>query len=1417
MSSIHQVSTVDEFSANGRRIQFYSLPALQMSLGERAKISRLPISIRILLESLMRNKDGKSVTDADIETLAEWNSASPADREIPFKVGRVLMQDLTGVPALVDLAAMRDAASTLKLDPKIIEPEVPIDLVIDHSIQVDVFREPNAIQLNGKKEIERNQERYEFLKWAQQAFQKLKLVPPDTGICHQVNLEFLSSVVMEKETARGTPLAYPDTLVGTDSHTPMINGLGVLGWGVGGIEAEAALLGQPVTFLTPRVYGVHLVGGLKDGVTATDAVLTITQKMREIGVVGAFVEFFGEGVRGLTVAARATISNMSPEFGATCALFPVDDESLRYLRLTGRSEAHVEMVKKYFEAQDMFGVPDAGDIDYSEVIEIDLSQIQPSVAGPALPHERTDLANVGKHLREAFPTLSEPSKSIKVTYQQKEYTLKDGDVVIAAITSCTNTSNPSVMIAAGLLAKKAVDLGLEVQGAVKTSMAPGSMVVTEYLRSMGLLQYLEKLGFGVVGYGCTTCIAQGTPILLSNGTTRSIEAMATGNALLFGPTSRCKLGIARQSEFMKQGIRDCVKLILQDGRSLTCTPDHRILTSDGRWVRADELVPGKDRVVVGLEGPLDKPGEDEFDYVLRAGNLTFRMETEHERSRTLAFSRLLGNLSGARSMNVLGCGCMNVEGTVDREMVLNDIELITGRRPISSRCGKRKWSIVLPSSLTKAITSLQRVGLHTRIPQIPRLPSFLCDETCPVSIVREFLGGLFGADGRAPMLHHNEELRDSALEPPAYVFSARPFQLERSKKIIRELVQLLKRCGAETNVAKIHNYRMQSRGSTQTTAIDDLSRLEVTLVVDGLSFVERVGFRYCVDKMLRASAAAAYWRMVQDTCTQRPIGVQHANKMGQDEIELSFSNPRNTIASRMLRSSDRTSPPDGFSHHTSLGDRCRFSGPSNEAHESRPVRSSCNFSSPVELFEELGVRQWFSPDTTPDESPFGQCCVEEEVNVLPTFSLGIADRKAAGQRLVYDLAVDDLHAFVAGTVSVHNCIGNSGPLPEPVSKAIKDNNLTTAAVLSGNRNFEARIHQEVRANFLMSPPLVVAYALAGSVLKDLTREPLGMSKDGQPVFLKDVWPTNKQVSDYLTTISTQMFKRKYVEVYDQNSDWNKLPAPSGLKYEWDEKSTYIRQPPYFTDFREKLSSGQHNIEDIFGARPLLILGDYVTTDHISPAGAFSSKSVAGKYLTSLGVSEEDYNTYGSRRGNHLVMIRGTFANPRIKNMIVAGIEGAQTKHFPEGEIMSVYDASMKYQNEKTPLIVIAGKGFGTGSSRDWAAKGQKLLGVKAVVVESFERIHRSNLVGMGVLPLQLVEGVTVKSLNLDGSETFDITGLDEAIESGSMAKMTITKKTGEKVTIQLKVRIDSQVEKDYYKNGGILDYVLRMAVNRKTG
>ncbi len=902
---------IDQFKlASGEKVSYHSLPRL----AERGfpKVSRLPISIRLLLESLLRNADGSTITDDDVSALANWNPSNPADREIPFKVSRVLMQDFTGVPALLDLAAMRGALGRIGADPAALEPEIPVDLVIDHSVQVDAFKAPDALKVNIQKEFERNRERYEFLKWAQGAFRKVRVVPPGTGICHQVNLEYLATVV----TRRGTPsghIAYPDSLVGTDSHTTMVNGLGVLGWGVGGIEAEAALLGQPISFLTPKVVGMHLKGSLGEGVTATDAVLTITQLLREAGVVGMFVEFFGEGVKSLSVAERATISNMCPEYGATVALFPVDEEVLSYLELTGRSIAQVDLVKRYFMAQEMFGVPAEGEIEYSTIMEVDLSSVEPSVSGPSLPHERVGLGEVkgrfaeflaksgrsgqsadhsssrlASSLNEGFGAVAQLGGSAPLSSVTSE-DVKDGDVVIAAITSCTNTSNPEVMIAAGLLAKKAVERGLRVRDTVKTSMAPGSRVVTEYLTEAGLLPYLEKLGFNIVGYGCTTCI------------------------------------------------------------------------------------------------------------------------------------------------------------------------------------------------------------------------------------------------------------------------------------------------------------------------------------------------------------------------------------------------------------------------------------------------------------------------------------------------------------------------------------GNSGPLPPAVSSAIRERNLIVASVLSGNRNFEARVHSEVRANFLMSPPLVVAFSIAGTVLRDLKAEPVGEATDGTEVFLRDIWPSRQEVELAMRKMDAEMYRRKYAEVYTENEEWNRLVVPEGKAYGWNEGSTYIKRPPFFDSFR--LGEVQE-VQDIVGARALMILGDFVTTDHISPAGAILPDSPAGKYLIEQGVAPEDFNSYGARRGNHEVMIRGTFANPRVRNRIVPEVEGGFTKHFPDGQVMTVFEAAEKYRAEGVPLVVIAGKGFGSGSSRDWAAKGQKLLGVRAVIAESFERIHRSNLVGMGVLPLQFRQGEDAGTLGFTGAEVIHIQGIRGSLRPGGQVRMSFRRADGESGETTLRVRVDTPLETEYYRSEGILEYVL---------
>jgi aconitate hydratase len=954
----NEFNTLQKFDAgNGREGCFHSLPELQkQGIGQ---ISHLPVSIRIVLESVLRNCDGRKVRRKDVKSLANWNAKRPVNDEIPFVVARIVLQDFTGVPLVVDLAAMRSAVQRLGADPKIIEPLVPVDLVVDHSVQVDFFGSAQALRLNLEMEFKRNRERYQFLKWGQQAFNTFQLIPPGIGIVHQVNLEYLAKGVLSSRVEISnskSEIYFPDTLVGTDSHTTMINGLGVVGWGVGGIEAEAGMLGQPVYFLTPEVVGVHLTGKLREGVTATDLVLHITQMLRAQKVVGKFVEFYGEGAASLPVPDRATIGNMSPEYGATIGYFPVDQESVNYLRATGRSDEQCAAFENYFRAQNMFGMPRQGDIDYSVDLELDLGQVQPGVAGPKRPQDRINLPELGQMFRlllqkpvkdggygkdnvdsgarhlvqlngsapedgempssdkgEIAPAeernklemvanrpTPDPAKNLEGVdpCHHGQSRIGHGSVLIAAITSCTNTSNPSVMLAAGLLAKKAVERGMRVDPAVKTSLAPGSRVVSDYLTKTGLQPYLDQLGFNLVGYGCTTCI------------------------------------------------------------------------------------------------------------------------------------------------------------------------------------------------------------------------------------------------------------------------------------------------------------------------------------------------------------------------------------------------------------------------------------------------------------------------------------------------------------------------------------GNSGPLHPKIEKAIHDYDLVAASVLSGNRNFEARVHQNIKANFLMSPPLVVAFALAGRVDLDLTREPIGKDKNGKETYLRDLWPSLKEVRDAMqSALTPEVFRRLYRDFSDQNPKWNEIPSSTGDIYQWDEKSDYIHEPPFFQGF--SMQAGK--IENIIGARALGIFGDSVTTDHISPAGAIKVSSPAGEYLISRGIEPVDFNSYGSRRGNDLVMTRGTFANVRIKNLMVPGSEGGVTKYYSNATVdqMSIYDAAMKYRRESVPLVILAGHEYGTGSSRDWAAKGTRLLGVKAVVAASFERIHRSNLVGMGVLPLQFPDGTNAQTLKLDGGETFSITELSDAIEPGKTVTLEIQRKNGQRDTVPVKLRIDTPIEIDYYRHGGILQFVLRQLLGRK--
>lgn len=870
--------------ASGKKGFFYSLPALeQQGIG---KISRLPVSIRVVLESLLRNCDGVAVTEQDVRNLAQWNAAAPAlDTEVPFTVARVILQDLTGVALLVDLAAMRNAVNDLGKDPALIEPLVPMDLVVDHSVQVDFAGTQDAFAKNIEKDFSRNTERYELLKWGQGAFKTFSVVPPAVGICHQVNLEYLARVVFEKETSAGT-IFYPDSVVGTDSHTTMVNGIGVVGWGVGGIEAEAGMLGQPVCFQTPEVIGVHLKGKLADGILATDLALRVTQLLREAKVVGKFVEFFGEGAASLSLADRATVANMAPEYGATMGFFPVDEKTLEYLRLTGRAPEKLALIKDYLSAQGLFGMPKAGDIDYTKVIELDLATITRSVAGPKRPQDRIELGN----LKNVFNQFCAEQKS---DGNVPAGTLKNGSIVVAAITSCTNTSNPSVLIGAGLLAKKAVEKGLSVPAHVKTSLAPGSRVVTDYLNAAGLTPFLDKLGFNLVGYGCTTCI------------------------------------------------------------------------------------------------------------------------------------------------------------------------------------------------------------------------------------------------------------------------------------------------------------------------------------------------------------------------------------------------------------------------------------------------------------------------------------------------------------------------------------GNSGPLDAEIEKQIKENNLVTASVLSGNRNFEARIHPLIKSNFLMSPPLVVAFAIAGRVDIDLETEPLGTDADGNAVFLRDIWPSQAEI-DKLSALSIkpEMFAKRYASFDDATAAWKDVPASTGALFGWRDDSTYVQLPPYFEGFKMALPEPTK----FEAMRPLAILGDSVTTDHISPAGAFAPETPAGKYLIERGIPREKFNTYGSRRGNDRIMVRGTFANVRVKNKMADGKEGGFTKLQPAGTLTTIFEASEAYKAAGTPLIVFAGVDYGMGSSRDWAAKGAALLGVRAVVAQSFERIHRSNLIGMGVLPLQFTNGESAETLGLKGDETFDIVGLKNPVMPKQQVKLVIHRANGETAKTTLLCRIDTVAESHYLANGGILQYVLRKIV-----
>src|SRR3989440_390616 len=1439
-----------------RNITYYQLDALSQR-GVQG-IDRLPFTVKILLENALRHAGGELVSEDDVLSLARWlpGQAAKSDAEYPFLPARVLLQDFTGVPAVADLAAMRSAMARMHGDPQKVNPLVPADLVIDHSVQVDLFGSTLAFARNVEREYERNSERYALLRWGQQAFSNFRVVPPGTGIVHQVNLEYLASVVMTTEED-GETVAFPDTLVGTDSHTTMINGLGVLGWGVGGIEAEAVLLGQPLYLLTPEVVGVRLTGALPGGATATDLVLTVTQMLRKRGVVAKFVEFCGPGLSQLPLADRATISNMSPEFGATATLFPVDDETLRYLRETGRAPQLVDLVERYSKAQGLFRTDEMTEPQFDDLLDLDLGTIEPSLAGPRRPQDRVAMRNLGQVFREAFAdrfteleeskntenalirlgseggqpnpdpeaqkedrdkTLAETSgnghgshnnghgQEVLVTMGGSQTPMTNGSVAIAAITSCTNTSNPSVMVAAGLLAKHAVERGLSVKPTVKTSLAPGSRAVMDYLTNADLLPYLEALRFHLVGFGCTTCIAEGTPVLLANGTARRIEHMpGAGGAALLAPTADGRLGTATQAEMMIQGERECVSLTLQDGRMLVCTPDHELLCTDGRWVRADQLVLGQDRVVVGLEVPLDEPGDDEAGYALHVGNLTFTMDTSHERLRTLAFARLLGHLLSDGSISLLGQGRMHVGQAMDREAVLDDVELLVGYRPAATRYDQRKWTIVLPKPLTDAISTLPGVRTGRRIQQAPTLPAFVLDESCPVTVVREFLGGLFGADGHAPVLHRwGKREEEATLEPPAYSQSTVSEHVEALKQIMDDMTRLLARCGVKTDGVNVYEYPTRRATSSYPTAQDGIPRVEVRLELpDGLSFVERVGFRYCMDKALRASAAAVYWRLVNQIHRQRLWMSARLEVLHQADYELSFSCARKIAAVELMERETVVSL-----HYALLEGHDRFSRlPQSTARKFQPLhRDSCDFPSPVELFSKIGVREWFAPlRSRADAETSKRYCVEKEARTLPTLALQVVERRSAGRRAVFDLAVNDLHAFVAGTVAVHNCIGNSGPLAEPVAEAVQENDLVVAAVLSGNRNFEGRIHPQVRASFLASPPLVVAYALAGTVDIDLTKDPIGTDVNGESVYLRDLWPVQKEVSEVVAqSVTPEVFAKNYASVFEGDEHWRSLSNSTGELFDWDPNSTYIQEPPFF----QGMSTEPQGVKNIRGARVLAMLDDSITTDHISPAGSFSPTSPAGRYLIEKGVEKRDFNTYGARRGNHEVMVRGTFGNIRLRNHLTPDKEGYYTVHLPDGEQTTIYEASMLYEQEGLPLLVIAGKEYGSGSSRDWAAKGPLLLGVRAVIAESFERIHRSNLVGMGILPLQFKQGENKESLGLTGKEVYDIDGIEESLKPRQEVTVKVTREDGSTFSFQTLARLDSPIDVTYYENGGILPTAL---------
>jgi hypothetical protein len=932
-------------------------------------------------------------------------------------------------------------------------------------------------------------------------------------------------------------------------------------------------------------------------------------------------------------------------------------------------------------------------------------------------------------------------------------------------------------------------------------MAPGSRVVTRYLDQAGLTPYLEKLGYYLVGYGCTVCVAEGAGVLMSNGMARRIEDLPTlGGTRVYAPTATTTLAVSRQAAAIAKGRRDCVTLTLQDGRAITCTPEHELLRTDGTWIRADQLRIEEDRLVIGLDAPVDVALSDEAAWSVCSKSFDFTMSSAWERQRTLAFARLLGHLLNDGSISTDGQARLHVGQALDRDAVIDDIEIVTGKRPAGSRSDERKWSISLPLELGTAIAALAGVVVGRKIDHEPTLPEFILASNCPVAVVREFLGGVFGADGHAPALkRYDDRERAACLEQPALSHAVRPERVAQQRMVMDQIVMLLERCGVDAAAAHVRDYPVR-RSASSYAAADDGPRIEVRLELpDGLSFVEKVGFRYCVDKMLRATAAAIYWRTINNIAEQRLWMMDRLTRLHEEQPGLAFAAARR-IAAGELEARETIV----FPHYSTLQGSDRFDRLRAPVRGFRPLhRDSAGFPAPLEVLQEIGARSWFALLKSHDETDYSKhYAVGKEERELPTLALRVIDRRDAGEREVFDLSVDDHHAFVADGVAVHNCIGSTGPLATPeIEQEVKDRDLNVVSVLSGNRNFEGRIHPLVKSSYLASPPLVVAYALAGTVKIDLADQPIGNGTDGKPVFLKDIWPTQEEVNAVMAAaITKEMYTTEYGKIFDGDEHWKTMPSPKGAMYEWDPNSTYVQEPPFFQNLGDP-----KDVADIANARVLVMVGDSVTTDHISPAGGFPPASPAGQYLQSLGVKPVDFNQYGTRRGNHEVLIRGTFANVRLRNQLVQR-EGWWTKHIPSGEEMTIYDAAQRYRKERTPLVVLAGKEYGSGSSRDWAAKGPLLLGVRAVIAETYERIHRSNLVGMGVLPLQYQPGQNAVSLGLTGEEAFTIRGLAK-LAPKAVLEVEAKRPSGEVVRFKAIARVDDPVDLDYMRHGGVLQLV----------